>query len=76
MKYIIEITEDKMIKKFIDDKGNEFINTWVDKGNGVTQTLEPSMDHQMEQFGEYGDELLDAIYDENIDDIWRAIRNS
>lgn len=76
MKYIVEITKDKMVKKFIDDNGIEFVNTWVDKGCGVTQTLETALDQQMEHFGEYDDELLDAIYDENIDDIWKAIRNS
>jgi hypothetical protein len=27
MKYIIEITKDKMVKKFIDNDGEEYINT-------------------------------------------------
>lgn len=29
MKYTVEITKNKMIKKFIDDEGKEYINTWA-----------------------------------------------
>ena len=46
MKYTVEITKDKIVKKFIDDEGK------------------------------FSDELLRAIYDEDLGDIWREIRNS
>ncbi|AKA68520.1 hypothetical protein [Clostridium scatologenes] len=75
MKYTIGITPEKMVKKFIDDDGKEYVNTWVVKGPGKTGTLEPAMDDQMEETGKFDEELLDAIYEENIDDIWEAIRD-
>ena len=64
-----------MVKKFIDDEGKEYINTWVVKGPGHTQTLEPALDELMEQDGIDDEELLVAIYDEDLNDIWSAIRN-
>ncbi|BDR86100.1 hypothetical protein [Clostridium tetani] len=76
MKYIVEITKDKMIKKFIDDEGKEYVNTWVVQGPGETGTLETSLDDQMEQGGIDNEELLEAVYDEDLHDIWEAIRNA
>lgn len=76
MKYTIEITPEKMVKKFIDDDGKEYVNTWVVKSPCCTGTLEKSMDDQMEEADRYDDELLEAIYDEDLDDIWREIRRS
>lgn len=76
MKYIVEITENKMVKKFVDDDGKEYVNTWVVKGPGHTGTLETALDDQMEQGGIDNEELLLAVYDEDLDDIWRAIRES
>lgn len=75
MKYTIEITKDKMVKKFIDNEGQEYVETWVEKGVGQTGTLEKAMDSQMEETNKFSEELLNAIYDEEIDDIWKAIRN-
>lgn len=76
MKYTVEITGDKMVKKFIDDDGQEYTETWVIKGIGKTGTLEKPMDDQMVETDKFSDDLLDAIYDEDLDDIWKAIRNS
>lgn len=76
MKYTVEITKNKMVKKFIDDEGKEYTNTYVVKGPGHTGTLEKAMDDQMEDEEKFSDELLEAIYDEDLDDIWREIRNS
>ncbi|MBY6758680.1 hypothetical protein HYH82_15410 [Clostridium botulinum] len=76
MKYIVEITENKMVKKFVDDEGKEYVNTWIVKGHGHTGTLEIALDDQMEQGGIDNEELLLAVYDEDLDDIWRAIRES
>lgn len=76
MKYTVEITKDKIVKKFIDDEGKEYINTLVVKGPGHTGILEKAMDDQMEDEGKFSDELLRAIYDEDLGDIWREIRNS
>jgi hypothetical protein len=76
MKYTVEITEDKMVKKFIDDEGKEYVNTWVVKGPGHTGTLEAAMDDQMEEANKFNEELLEAIYDEDLGDIWKVIRNS
>ena len=74
MKYIVEISKDNMVKKFIDDEGKEYVNTWVVKDIGITETLEMAMDDQMEKTNKFDDEILNAIYDEDLDDIWRAIR--
>jgi hypothetical protein len=76
MKYTVEITEDKMVKKFIDDEGKEYVNTWVVKGPGHTGMLEAAMDDQMEEANKFNEELLEAIYDEDLGDIWKVIRNS
>lgn len=76
MKYTVEITKDKMVKKFIDDEGKEYINTWVVKGPGFTGTLESAMDIQMEEEDRFEEDLLDAIADEDLSDIWEVIRNS
>ena len=78
MKYTVEITEEKMVIKFIDKSGREYINTWVVKGPGWTGTLEPkSIDDQMEESERFtfDDNLLEAIYGGDLDDIWEAIRN-
>lgn len=74
MKYIVEITESKMIKKFIDNDGKEYVNTWVVNEPGCIGTLEMALEEQMEQGGIDDEELLDAVYEEDLDDIWRAIR--
>ncbi|EJO5347170.1 hypothetical protein NRP93_001243 [Clostridium botulinum] len=74
MKYTVEITENKMVKKFVDDEGKEYVNTWIVKGPGHTGTLEIALDDQMEQGGIDNEELLEAVYEEDLDDIWRAIR--
>lgn len=76
MKYTVEITKDKMVKKFIDDGGKEYVNTWVVKGPGKTGTVEKAMDDQMDDENKFSEDLLQAIYDEDLDDIWREIRNS
>lgn len=74
MKYTVEITKEKMVKKFVDDEGKEYINTWVVKGPGCTGTLESPMDIQMEEGGIDNEELLEAISDEDLSDIWEVIR--
>lgn len=76
MKYTVEITRDKMVEKFIDDNGHEYVNTWVEKDSEPIQTLEPPMENQMLRIGKFNNELLDAIASENLDDIWKIIRNS
>ena len=75
MKYIVEITEDKMIKKFIDDDGKEFKETWKVKGPGVTATDGKSIDDLMEEAGIDDQELLEAIYEGDLHDIWSVIRD-
>lgn len=75
MKYIVEITEKEMIKKFIDDDGKEYKEVWMVKGSGYTQTTGFSIDYLMEQDGFEDEEILEAIYDGDLDDIWSAIRN-
>ncbi|ABQ23603.1 hypothetical protein [Clostridium kluyveri] len=76
MKYTVEITPEKMVKKFIDDNGKEYINTWIAKGPGHIGTLEKAMDDQMDDANKFSEELLQAIYDEDLGDIWREVRNS
>lgn len=75
IKYIIEITEKEMVKKFIDDNGNEFKETWQVKGPGITGTDGKAIDDLMEEAGIDDQELLEAIYDGDLDDIWSAIRS-
>lgn len=77
MKYTVEITEGKMVKKFIDEDGTEYVNTWVVKGPGWTGTLETySIDDQMEGSDSYfDDKLLEAIDDGDLDEIWKIIRS-
>lgn len=75
MKYIVEITEEKMIKKFIDDDGAEFKETWKVKGPGVTGTDGKAIDDLMEEAGIDDQELLEAIYEGDLHDIWSVIRN-
>lgn len=75
MKYIVEITEKEMVKKFIDDNGNEFKERWKVKGPGVTGTDGKAIDVLMEEAGIDDQELLEAIYDSDLDDIWSVIRS-
>lgn len=74
MKYTVEITKDNMIHKFTDDNGNEYINTWHVVGPGHTQTKEKALDDQMEEAGINNYNLLQAVYDCDLQDIWEAIR--
>lgn len=75
MKYIVEITEKEMVKKFIDDNGNEFKETWQVKSPGITGTDGKAIEDLMEEAGIDDEELLEAIYDGDLDDIWSAIRS-
>lgn len=75
MKYTVEITSDRMVRKFIDDNGNEYVNTFVIRKTGVIETLELSIIEQLKKAEIKDEELLDAIYFDDLDDIWAAIRN-
>lgn len=75
MKYTVEIEAGKMVKRFFDSEGNEFKETQVVKGPGVSGTIGQPLDVQMEIAGIDDDSLLEAIYDGDLHDIWKAIRN-
>lgn len=74
MKYTVEITKESMIHTFVDDEGREFTNTWVVVGQGHIKTIEKTLDDQIEEAGINNGNLLEAIYDGDLQDIWEAIR--
>lgn len=76
MKYIVEINEKNMVRKFVDDEGNEFKEVWIVKGPGHTTTIGKGMDVLMEEKGEFDDDLLCAIESGDLSDIWEAIREN
>lgn len=75
MKYTIEITVDRMVQKFIDDKGRIFTNTWVKVGPGQYQTIEEPIEGLMSEAGIDNEKLLEAVSTGDLFDIWEAIQD-
>ncbi len=62
------------VKKYDIDFKIKYING-THRGPGCTGTLESSMYIQMEEENKFQEELLEAISDEDLGDIWEVIRN-
>ncbi|APH24227.1 hypothetical protein CF088_19035 [Clostridium botulinum] len=69
-KYIIEVSEEGIKKTFINAK-KRYEETWVRDENGGSRTLEAGITAQLDQYGDFEDEeLIELLDEDDIDGLW------